>query len=544
MSNFVPTDLPGLDPDLVQESTDVLADLAHEGKYDLYLFDSAILGYSKMTPSVHGPLCTFFTVNPAQYKQGLMPRDHFKSSCITIGGNLQKAVRDPNKRIHIKNERDDNASRFLSAMQTHCLSNQLFRSLYGQYIPKDTRKVRWNANEMDMEGRSGIFPEPTISCSGARTATTSNHYTDLTWDDPISDEAAKSEIVMEDTWTRMKSSINLLAEPEESEMWVVGTNWSHNDVYIRWMKHFGQYTAKLARGAIENGKPIFPELISIERLDMLRAADPYLFSCNYMNNPRNSDVQNFDIRALKRWKYTNDEYKDEIVVYDAGTMEVLATCDVDKLDITVTVDLAISEKLTSDRNAIVVQGIEPSRGYCIVLEAWAERCTPGRVIDRLFEINAQWHPRKIGIESVAYQKAFSWFLQEAATAAGVWLPIVPIKALGKKEIRVSGLQPMVRTGRCAIHSTHQLLLAEIDEWPLGEHDDLIDAWSMQLQIANHWFSPERIAKLKAAENKMLRKHGIVPEDELDETEKEVMAKVRALTHTGRWGRFSHTILNN
>ena len=540
--DFTPTDLSGQDPELQQEPSDVLRDLAEEGKYNLYLFNSAILGYRDMTVDVHGPLCTFVDVDRAQYKLMLMPRDHFKSTCVTIGGSLQKAVRNVEERIHIKNEREDNAERFLSAIQAHCLGNPRFRTLYGNLIPPDVRKVRWNKNEMDLHGRSGVYPEPTISCSGALTATTSNHYSHVLWDDPISDAAVDSEPVMEETWMRMKSSIDLLTKPETDTIWIVGTNWAHNDVYARWMKNFGKYTSRLARGAIENGKPIFPQHISLERLDMFRAADPYKFSCNYMNNPRDSGVQHFDVRCLKRWKFT-DRYEDEIIVYDPLTGETLVVVDVDKLDITMTLDLAVSEKTSSDRNAICVQGIEPVKGYCIVLESWAERCPPSRVMDMLFHFRDKWNPRKTGIESVAYQKAFKYFLTDEATRRGVWFPVEDLKAQGKKEVRINGLQPMIRLGRCAVHVDHQLLISEMDDWPLGEHDDVLESWAMHLQIANHWFSPERLAKYKAAEQRMLKRAGLLREEDLDDSEAVIVAKVKALLGNPAIN-YSHTTLYN
>lgn len=541
MSNFVPVDLPGQDPELQQEPTDVLADLAEEAKHDLYMFNTAVLGYKKLTPPVHGPLCNFFDLDRSQYKLALYPRDHFKTTCITIGGTLQRACREPDKTTHIKNERVENASRFLDAMKAHCLTNSMFRTLYGKYVPPDTRKVAWNDTEMMLMGRTVVKPEPTISCSGVESATTSNHYDHITWDDPISEKAVKEPTTMESTWDRMVSAINLLSEPEISTIWIVGTNWAFGDVYAKWMKNFAQYTSKLARGAIEDGKPIFPELISLQRLDMLRAADPYLFSCNWMNNPKNADVQNFDIRALKRWKFTT-AFEDEIAIYDPLTAEILVTVDVDKLDITVTVDLAVAEKITSDRNAICVMGVEPTKGYCVFLELWGERCSPGRVMDKLFEVQERWHPRIFGIEAVAYQKAFKWFLDTEAQKRGVWLPIKDLKAIGKKEVRVAGLQPMVRTGRCAISPEHQLFLTEMDEWPLSEHDDVLESASMQLQVANHWFSPERLEKVRAAERRMLRSHGIIPVDEIDPHEQEIIDRVRALT--SRYANVSVTNLYN
>jgi predicted phage terminase large subunit-like protein len=510
MPPFEPVDLPGQDRELQATPTDVLRDMAEEGKNDLFFFDNWVLGYKDMTVPCHGPLCNFFQLNPSRFKRALYPRDHFKTSVITIGANLQLAVRDPEQRIHIKNEREENAERFLAAIQQHCLGNQRFRTLYGQLIPPDVNKVRWNKTEMDLLGRSGVYPEPTISCSGMSTATTSNHYSHLCYDDPVSEKAVESESVMESSKQRMKGSMALLSKPLKDTIWIVGTRWAYDDVYSWWDKTYGRLTAKLSRGAIEDGQPIFPELISLEFLDMQRAADEYLFSCNYMNNPRNVELQDLDVAALMRWQYA-DDYQDRIVIYDprSQNQDILAVVDVDKLDITVTVDLAMGERVTSDRNAINVMGVEPTKGYCVVLEAWGKRCTPLELIEKLFAVNEKWHPRLFGIEAVAYQKSLSYFLRQEMERRGKWFQIKDLKAIGKKEVRIRGLQPIVKTSRVAIHPEQQLLIQEMSDFPLGEHDDVVDAFSMQLQVASHWFSQDRIARYRQAEDRQLRRAGLI-----------------------------------
>jgi predicted phage terminase large subunit-like protein len=523
MPEYVPTDMRGLDETLVKMPTDLLADLAEAGKNDLYAFNNGILGYKDMTPACHGPLCSFFQHNPKQFKRGLMPRDHFKSSVITIGGTLWKIVRNPDERIHIKNEKIGNASRFLTAIKTHATSGKIFRTLYGQFVPPDPRKVRWNDEEADFLGRSGVYPEPTISVSGMTSATTSNHFSHIMVDDPISEAAVHSELVMQEAIQRMKGFIPLLTKPLLDTIWIIGTRWAYHDVYSFWDGAYGEMTAKFSRAAIENGKPIFPELISLEMLDMKRRADEYLFSCIYMNNPRNTGIQDMDVQALRYWTYT-DATERKIAVYDQRTNEILTVVDVARLDITATVDLAPAEKTTSDRNAVTVVGVDPTKGYVIVLDSWAERCTPMVLIEHLFYIHKRWDIRKLGIENVAYQAAFKYFLKQECDRRMVHMNVVPVKSTNKKEVRIKGLQPMIKMGRMAVHPTHQILKNEMSEFPLGEHDDVIDSLSMHLQIASGWFSPERVEQFLKAEKQMLAQHGIyrspvdVPIEESEESE--------------------------
>lgn len=494
-------------------SSDILRDLAEAGRNDLFFFDQAVLKYSKMTEDCHGPLCAFVQHNPKRFKRVLMPRDHYKSTVITIGGNLWKVARNPEERIHIMNEKQGNAERFLRSIRMHAEGNQIFRTLYSEIIPPDTRKVRWNDHEVDFV-RSGIYPEPTFSCSGITSATTSQHFSHICVDDPISKDAVQSELVMEEAIQRLRDITTLLTDPMKDTIWVVGTRWAFHDVYSWFDANFSTLTGKFSRSVIEDGLPIFPELLDLEMIDIKRKAmGEYMFSCIMMNNPRNAELQDLDVDALLTWTWTNPD-QDEIAIFNREG-ECVTKCELSKMDITATVDLAPAETANSDRNAVVVLGIEPTKGYAVVLEVFAERCTPLALIEKLFQLHQRFAIRKLGIEGVAYQKAFKYFLTDACQRRGIYMNIVEIKAIGKKEVRIKGLQPLVKVGRLAVHPTQQLLKTEMADFPLGEHDDTVDALSMQLQIAGHWFSQERIEKYLQAEKQVLAKAGVIPDDDAD-----------------------------
>lgn len=499
MSNQV--DLPNQDEDLTRLPTDLHTDLAEVCKRDLFTFGRGVLGYKDMTVKCHGPLCVFVNHNPGQFKEMLMPRDHFKSSVITIAGNMQKVVQDPEHRILVANESATNAERFLRAIRQHAESNKIFRSLYSSIIPKDTRKVRWNDQELDFK-RQGHYPEPTFDSIGMTGAFTSRHYSHICIDDPISEEAIKSEKVMADTIERLKAVLALLTKPEQDTIWIVGTRWALHDVYSWFEEKLGKRLVRFARSVYEDGEPIFPELMGHEILALKRQLlGPYKFSCLYMNNPRNEDLQDLNINDVKYWEYDAEE--SHIILYDRQGAEERRV-RTDQLDVTVTVDLAPAEKITSDRNAITVLGITPWN-EAVVLEAWGRRCTPLEVIEKLFQIKERYSPRKFGIEGVAYQKAFKYFLRQEANRRGLYLNIEELSSTGKKEVRIRGLQPVMAVGRFYVRANQALLLQEITEFPLGEHDDVIDSCSMQLQLLRGQLSPEHLEKVKEEERKLLRR---------------------------------------
>lgn len=495
-------DIPFVDEAVSRLPSDIRADLAAKGRSNLYFFAKGIMGFKDMTERCHGPLCGFADSHPARFKMMLMPRDHFKSSVITIAGGLQRVVKDAESRQLIANESATNSERFLRAIRQHAEGNKIFRALYSEVIPKDTRRVRWNDSELDFV-RAGHYPEPTIDSIGMTGASTSRHYTHITVDDPISEEAVKSEKVMQDTITRMSGFTALLVKPNTDSIWVVGTRWALWDCYQWMLEKFGPQLGKHFRSVMEDGELIFPELISHEVLALKREIlGEYRFSCLYMNNPRNVEVQDLNVDDLRFYRWVDDG--DAVELLDAKG-SITGKVRLDQMDILTTVDLAPSETASSDRNALCTVGITPYNDV-IVLDMFAKRCTPLEVIEHLFWLKQRFHPRVFGIEDVAYQKSFKYFLRQEANRRGEYFNIKPLKSTTKKNekvIRIRGLQPVMATSHLYIDPTMSLLRQEMAEFPLGQHDDTIDALSMQLQLWPHRLSPEHWSRLKREENKII-----------------------------------------
>jgi predicted phage terminase large subunit-like protein len=298
----------------------------------------------------------------------------------------------------------------------------------------------------------------------------------------------------------MSSALSLLVNPGIDSIWLVGTRWALWDVYSEWMKVYGDKLGRLVRAVIEDGEPIWPERFTPEVIALKRQAygDEYKFSCLMMNNPRNPELQDLNVEDFKFWSWSGDK---RVALFDKNGLEV-DRWDLSDLDITCTVDLAAAEKITSDRNAITTVGVSP-KNQAIVLDAWGKRCTPLEVIQKLFSVHRRFHPRVYGIEDVGYQKSLKDFVREAAKDAGIYLNVVPVKPGGKGKPHIKGLQPLMATGRIFIHPTQHLLRNEAADYPLGEHDDVLDSLALHQQLFRSSMSQERWAKYKESERKLL-----------------------------------------
>jgi hypothetical protein len=496
-------DIPYIDDEIGKMPSDLRADLAEMGRNSLYFFAKGVLGFQDMTEGCHGPACKFLGSNPKQFKLLLWPRDHFKSSVVTIGGTLQMVVQNPENRNLIRNEVATNAQRFLRTIRQHAEGNRRFRALYSDVIPKDTKRVRWNDSELDF-ARAGQYPEPTVSAAGITSTSTSQHFNHITDDDPISEEAIKSELVMQEAINRIKGVDALMVHPEKDTHWLVGTRWSFADVYSWYERTFKGRMARYIRGAIEQGEPIFPERFSLAKLaEIMDAVGPYRWSCNYMNQPRNTELQDLNIEDLKFWGW--NEAGDRVQCFDKAG-QLVDSWRLDDLDVTITVDPAPAETVTSDRNAISVVGVSP-RNQLIVLEAWSARCTSLELCKQWLDFVWKYSPRLTGIEKAVYQMSLKWFMKDAAEKRGLYVRIEPLKPGGKGKPHVRGLQPIMATGKLFIHPTQVILRQEMADYPLGEHDDVVDCLALQLQLMKGQLSPEYQEKLKHEEKKILGEIG-------------------------------------
>lgn len=494
-------DLPRLDDALVRStSEDIRRDLAEAASRNLYMFCKGVLGYSDLTENCHGALCTWHDQNASRFKLTLMPRGHLKTTCITIGKNMQKVVQNAEARILIANETATNAQRFLSSIRAHAESNRKFRTLYSYLIPTDPKQ--WSLEALTF-ARRGVYASPTFDAIGMTGAMTSRHYTHLSLDDLISEEAAKSKLIMDDVITRISKLMSLMDRPGVDTVDITGTRWAFYDVYSYFMERFGAKISRYIRAAIEEDEPIWPERFSLDTLAEIRN-DPhmgeYMFSCLYMNSPRNAEVQDFNVQDLKFWRWSDNE--ESIVLYDRNG-DVEEVVELTDLDITTTVDVRYGEKLDTDRDAIVTCGTTEG-GKAIVLDAWGKRSNPLEVVSHLIWTIRRFTPRCIGIQKVGYEMSLKYHLQAECERQGVYCRVVPVKPGGPAKSHIRGLQPVAATGRFYVSPTQHLLRNELSEFPLGQFDDVADTAALQLQLWRGILSPERMTRYAESEAKVLR----------------------------------------
>ncbi len=286
-------------------------------------------------------------------------------------------------------------------------------------------------------------------------------------DDPVKDrQDALSETVSENTWNWYTSVAHTRLMPNGAIILIM-TRWSDKDLAGRILAQEAEKWDIVSLPAIENNEALWPEKYSVHDLEEIKKSiGPIEFSCLYQQQP--IDLENAEFKKSWFRYYQDDECPGNLIIYT-------------------TVDPAISKKTSADESAIVTVGISPTNDKYI-LDITHGRFNPSELISEIFSHINKWSPILVGIETVAYQEALSHFMQVEMRRRNKFVKIEEIRSRTDKEQRIRGLIPHYANGtmwhRAGTYCTS--LEEQLLRFPIGSHDDIIDALAMQL---NFWNAP-------------------------------------------------------
>jgi len=456
---------------------DVRLSLREQAQKNTYVMAKAIIGFKDLIPELHGDMCKFIQ-GPARRKLGLAPRDHLKTSVWTIADTVRCIAANPDERILIGNETATNASHFLRRIQAVWERSGMFRWLFPDLLV-DTGKVKWSESEMVVP-RKHDYPESTVEIIGVGGAVVSRHYTRIKLDDLVGKEASESVDVMRKTIDWYLYCESLLEKPTD-QIDTYGTRWTHKDLYA-WIMEHEQDIAIFHRKALQPGNTtLWPDRFPLdEMLRIKRKIGPFKFSCQYQNEPFDPESVTFDPAWLRYYELEGWELEDGFV-----KLRFVGQPRPVKMVPVILVDPAISQKDGAARSAVVAAGLDEFERI-IVLEAWAERCQPLQMIEKIFEMSQRWDPLCVTVEGIAYQRALKGFIEAECMRRNRWLNVREVRPGSRegKESRIRGLQPYAERGRLWVRrSTCGLMIEEFESFPLSDTVDTLDALSYLPQVA-------------------------------------------------------------
>lgn len=199
-----------------------------------------------------------------------------------------------------------------------------------------------------------------------------------------------------------------------------------------------------------------------------------VFAQEYQNEPQDDNDRIIKLAWLKEYKYremwhmlpgNNDEEREWAWL---KTLERVGACDP-----------AISEKQTADNFAVYCFGFDPKSAneYMLDLEVGKFPDIDDQV-GLIVEVIVKWKLEVFGIETVAYQSGLAGLVRKELQRKGVYCHIVPLKTDKDKIRRARIHSSAFEAGFVHLRQDHRnygILKQEIEEFPIGEHDDTFDA---------------------------------------------------------------------
>ena len=366
-----------------------------------------------------------------------------------------------------------------------CEKNKDFIKTFSACIPEKKSETTWSNEKLTLN-RNGAWQECTFECIGVGGKITGAHYNviikdDLIGEDSLGSDGLPSEIKVQEAIQWHEYAESLLEVPEKCLDLVIGTRWGTDDLAGWIEKNQPEYLPFYHESAVQNGEPIFPERFSLEWLEEKRKKNPYLFSCQYENNPISKDAVEFDLSWFGRFKFNEFKWLVQIHNKEEDVQEVL---DLGYMDRVVIVDPAVSTKKKADPTGIVVVARD-YKDRRFVLEELQRRFEPEKLLREAFRLARKWKCRCIAIEDVASQRIFFPFAKYIMENEGFFIQLKAVKPSTKesKKQRIRGLIPLAENGMIFLpeRGLHELE-RQILHFPVSKDDHLIDALAYEPQI--------------------------------------------------------------
>lgn len=395
----------------------------------------------------------------------VMPPRHGKSTCVSVNYLLYELGNNPDLRVAITSYGQNFSSKFIREI-TGWMAHPDYIEIFGDLKPKktDSAMKKWGQDEIVIAGRTRPMKEASIIALGVNSGIIGQGFDIIIVDDPQDEESANSE-VQRDNLERWFDKELLSRREPNCRVIVVMTRWNFLDLANRLMKMKNSkgeaiWTVLHLPAIDENNKPLWEDKYPLEVL-LKRKEDmgSVAFGCVYQGDPIESGGKIFQLK----WLHYYDPQIDDPVhkIHKLPPRE--------QLRIYQGWDLAISEEPTAHYTVGLTIGISADFHVYLLDYVRGKWDFPTQKA----QVKAQylsWKPIKVGIESVAYQKA----LQQDVRPMGI--PAVEIKKPSSKELDMNHIAPYFENGTIVVNKNDTNFLNEYLRFPTkGATDDILDA---------------------------------------------------------------------
>lgn len=459
-----------------KEINDFVEHVKYLAKTDLFFFADQIMRNPNDLPlciGLHDEICHLL-----QFGGDigiLIPRNHLKSTIVSGAFPLWLLGNNPNLRIMICSAVKELSESLVSYIRDNIAANKRLKQVFPNLQPAIheqglTKKKIWNKNAILFE-REAIKKEPSILVMGLDNQPKTGFHCDLMiYDDIVTHENANSPENMKKAKENYEHSTNLM--DRDSRKVYAGTRYNDADTYGDLIKK--NEVPFYVRSAVENGKYIWPAPSNIRYVEKKRLElTPYIFACQYQNDPIVKGDAEFEQEWVKRWTYdllrvwmNRPTATDEDVFWEwLKTLDLHQGCDPNRTD-----------KKRSDYGVNMIVGVN-AKGHRFGLYVRRERMKTPDLVEEFINTYEKWKPKTAYMET--YGGDIHVYNDVKAEMKKRNLPYFKIKEY-EKNMRMSGddrirkLQFPMQQGMWYFGPGPEwdtIIHEELLRFPYGAHDD-------------------------------------------------------------------------
>ena len=383
-----------------------------------------------------------------------MPPRHSKSSMITLAFPMWLIINDPSLNILIVNAESSLSEKFGIELRDYLTDYSL---LTGKYVSD----VKHSSTHLKFEDAYGNLYKGSIKLVGASGGITGQDADYIIIDDPYKGFEDITPGLLDKKIEWFKTKIIQRREPH-TKLIICHTRWHSNDLqgYLK-ENNPNEYEFIEFPAIKADGTPLWKERFSIEFLkQQLEEMGERLFSSIYQQKPLDSSGAFFNLDNLLFGEFTSHEASLNVRSWD------LAYSDESKGDIN---DYTASCKMykTPDGKYYITN---------VTMEQYGDRLN--NVLKRTAYLDSQNTP--IIIETGTKGGASKFYFKDLRDIYLKGYRVTQSEPIGSKVDRATPFKDAILDGKIILDLDERqtdILLKQLQGFPLAKHDDLIDACS-------------------------------------------------------------------
>tara|TARA_R100000081_G_scaffold36481_1_gene16845 strand:- start:176 stop:1696 length:1521 start_codon:yes stop_codon:yes gene_type:complete len=294
-------------------------------------------------------------------------------------------------------------------------------------------------------------------------------------DDPHSEQDAMSEKALDDTYEWFMTGPRQRLQPGGAII-IVMTRWSKRDLTGKLIKKMAtdenadQWEIIEFPAILPSGNPLWGNFWSLDELEKVKASiSPSKWFANYMQQPTGGEMAIIPKEWFNTWEDDNPPYCEYIIQ---------------------SFDTAFLKKESADYTAVTTWGIfypsgkigeeyyDGKQAHIILLDVLHDRFDFPELKEAAIKYYKQWQPDSVIIEA----KASGLPLTQELRAVGIPIFNFTPSRGQDKVARVNSISSILADGKVWVPQTNwaEELVEEVNDFPNGEHDDLVDSMTQAL----------------------------------------------------------------